>query len=58
MHIELNIRFTSSDFLARVGGIVSFLFLEGACTCGGLCSLGWAVMACRLLAGWLALAQG
>ena len=33
--------------IAYVGGIVSFLFLGGACS--GFCGLGWAVMACRLL---------
>ena len=32
---------------AHVGGIVSFLFLGGACS--DFCSLGWVVMACRLL---------
>ena len=43
------------SLIAHVG-IVSFLFLGGACS--GSCSLGWAVMACRLLlAGWLALAM-
>ena len=42
--------------LAHVGGIVSFLFLGGACS--GFCSLGWAGMACRLLlAVWLVLAM-
>ena len=37
---------TSSDLslIAHVGGIVSFLFLGGACIIFG--SLGWAVMAC------------
>ena len=38
------------------GGIVSVLFLGGACS--GFCRLGWAVMACQLLlAGRLALAM-
>ena len=49
---------TSGGFslIARVGGIVNFLFLGGACS--SFCILGWAVMACRLLlAGWLALAM-
>ena len=41
---------------AHAGGIVSFLFLGGACS--DFCSLGWAVMACRLLlAVWLVLAM-
>ena len=43
------------SLVAHVGGIVSFLFLGGACS--GFYSLGWAVMACRLLlAVWLVLA--
>ena len=48
---------TSSDLrlIAHVGGIVSFLFLGVACS--DFCSLGWAVMACRLLlAVWVVLA--
>ena len=41
---------------SHVRGIVSFLFLGGACS--GFCSLGWAVMACQLLmAVWLVLAM-
>ena len=45
-----------SSLIACVGGIVSFLFLGGACS--GSCSLGWAVMVCQLLlAGWLVLAM-
>ena len=44
------------SLIARVGGIVNFLFLGGACS--DVCSLGWAVMACQLLlAGWLAQAM-
>ena len=44
------------SLIAHVGGVVSSLFLGGACS--EFCSLGWAVMACRLLlAGWLALAM-
>ena len=35
------------SLIAHVGGIVSFLYLGGACS--GFCSSGWAVMACRLL---------
>ena len=49
---------TSSDLslVAHVKGIVSFLFLGGACS--DFCSLGWAVMACQLLlAVWLVLAM-
>ena len=38
---------SGSSLTAPVGGIVSFLFLAGACS--AFCSLGWAVMACRLL---------
>ena len=42
------------SLIAHVGGIVSFLFLGGACS--DFCSLGWAVMACGLLlAVWLVL---
>ena len=44
------------SLIAHVGGIVSFLFLGSACS--DYCSLGWAVMACRLLlAVWLVLAM-
>ena len=44
------------SLIAHVGGIVSFLFLGGARS--DFCSLGWAVMACRLLlAVWLVLAM-
>ena len=44
------------SLIAHVAGIVNLLFLGGACS--DICSLGWAVMACRLLlAGWLALAM-
>lgn len=44
------------SLIAQVGGIVSFLFLGGACNV--FCSLGWAVMACLLLlAVWLVLAM-
>ena len=44
------------SLIAHVGGIVSFLFLGGACS--DFCSLDWAVMACRLLlAVWLVLAM-
>ena len=44
------------SLIAYVGGIVSFQFLGGACN--DFCSLGWAVMACRLLlAVWLVLAM-
>ena len=43
------------SLIAYIGGIVSFLFLGGACS--GFCTLGWAVMACQLLlAVWLVLA--
>ena len=40
------------SLIAHVGGIVSFLFLGGAC--GIFCSLGWAVMTCRFATGRLA----
>ena len=52
----MHIRAGCLNLVAHVGGIVSFLFLGGACS--NFCSLGWAVMACQLLlAGWLALAM-
>ena len=45
-----------TGYLVPPSGIVSFLFLGGACS--SFCSLGWAVMACRLLlAIWLVLAM-
>ena len=37
---------SSLSLIAQVGGIVSFLFLGGACSF--FCSLGWAVTAGRL----------
>ena len=44
------------SLVSHAGGVVSFLFLKGACC--DFCSLGWAVMACQLLlASWLALAM-
>ena len=42
------------SLIAHAEGIVSFLCLGLPGACSGFCSLGWAVMACRLLlAGWL-----
>ena len=44
------------SLIAHVGGIVSFLFLGGACS--AFCNLDWVVMACLLmLAVWLVLAM-
>jgi len=39
------------DLLASIGGIVSCLFLVGACS--GFFSLGWALISCQLFSGVL-----